>query len=81
LMPRLPRFNQAHPHLAVSLLTSEHGLAGQRGNIDVAIMFGDGRSKHGEARRLFREKVFPVFSTRLVERLQLSLPKDHLARL
>ena len=81
LMPRLPRFHQAHPHLDVSLVTSERGLAGQRGDIDVAILFGDGRSKHGEAHRLFREEVFPVCSPRLVEGLQLPLAKAHLARL
>ncbi|KAB0762890.1 LysR family transcriptional regulator, partial [Pseudomonas aeruginosa] len=79
LMPRLPRFHQAHPHLDVSLVTSERGLAGQRGDIDVAILFGDGRSKHGEAHRLFREEVFPVCSPRLVEGLQLPLAKAHLA--
>ncbi|MEZ1701176.1 LysR family transcriptional regulator [Pseudomonas aeruginosa] len=81
LMPRLPRFHEAHPHLDVSLVTSERGLAGQRGDIDVAILFGDGRSKHGEAHRLFREEVFPVCSPRLVEGLQLPLAKAHLARL
>lgn len=53
----------------------------QRGDIDVAILFGDGRSKHGEAHRLFREEVFPVCSPRLVEGLQLPLAKAHLARL
>ncbi|MBF3198357.1 LysR family transcriptional regulator, partial [Pseudomonas aeruginosa] len=47
----------------------------------VAILFGDGRSKHGEAHRLFREEVFPVCSPRLVEGLQLPLAKAHLARL
>ncbi|MGE2211213.1 LysR substrate-binding domain-containing protein [Pseudomonas aeruginosa] len=49
--------------------------------MDVAILFGDGRSKHGEAHRLFREEVFPVCSPRLVEGLQLPLAKAHLARL
>ncbi|MGV8442383.1 LysR substrate-binding domain-containing protein, partial [Pseudomonas aeruginosa] len=78
LMPSLPRFHQAHPHLDVSLVTSERGLAGQRGDIDVAILFGDGRSKHGEAHRLFREEVFPVCSPRLVEGLQLPLATVHL---
>ncbi|MDF5812609.1 hypothetical protein P4118_16930 [Pseudomonas aeruginosa] len=47
----------------------------------MAILFGDGRSKHGEAHRLFREEVFPVCSPRLVEGLQLPLAKAHLARL
>ncbi len=75
LMPRLPRFHQAHPHLDVSLVTSERGLAGQRGDIDVAILFGDGRSKHGEAHRLFREEVFPVCSPRLVEDCSCRWPR------
>ena len=67
LMPRLPRFHAAHPEIDVSLVTSERSPHLLRAEIDVAIAFGDGRFKHGEALPLFREEVFPVCSPRLLD--------------
>ncbi|WP_028239092.1 choline sulfate utilization transcriptional regulator [Stutzerimonas azotifigens] len=67
LMPRLHRFHEAHPEIDVSLVTSERTLNMLSSEIDVAIAFGDGRFKHGEALLLFREEVFPVCSPRLLE--------------
>jgi putative choline sulfate-utilization transcription factor len=81
LMPRLPRFRQAHPELDVSLLSSERSPNVLRSDVDVAIAFGDGRFKHGEALRLFSEEVFPVCSPRLLEGRALPLPREELARL
>lgn len=81
LTPRLPRFHQVHPHLNVSLVTSERGPAGRRGGTSVAILFDGSRFRHGEAYRLFREEMFPICSPRLVEGLQLPLAKVHLMHL
>jgi len=67
LMPRLQRFHQANPEVDVSLVTSERGMSMLRSEIDVAIAFGDGRFKHGEALLLFREEVFPVCSPQLLK--------------
>ena len=67
LMPRLPRFHQANPQVDVSLVTGERSHAMLRPDIDVAVLFGDGRFHHGESRRLFEEEVFPVCSPRLIE--------------
>ncbi|MBA1203878.1 LysR family transcriptional regulator [Pseudomonas capeferrum] len=67
LMPRLPRFHQANPLVDVSLVTGERSQAMLRPDIDVALLFGDGRFRHGESRRLFEEEVFPVCSPRLIE--------------
>ncbi|WP_437879773.1 choline sulfate utilization transcriptional regulator [Pseudomonas sp. LRF_L74] len=66
LMPRLHRFHQAHPEIDVSLITSERDLAALSPDVDVAISFGDGRVKHGEASLLFSEEVFPVCSPLLL---------------
>ncbi len=81
LMPRLPRFRQANPQLDVSLITSDRSMTALRSDIDVAITFGDGRFKHGEAHRLFSEEVFPVCSPRLLEGRQLPLAKEQLVGL
>ncbi|MEN5093019.1 LysR family transcriptional regulator [Pseudomonas protegens] len=66
LMPRLHRFHQANPQVDVSLVTSERSHSMLRSDIDVAVLFGDGRFKHGESRWLFSEEVFPVCSPLLL---------------
>ncbi|WP_312931777.1 choline sulfate utilization transcriptional regulator [Pseudomonas sp.] len=65
LMPRLQRFHAAYPQVDVSLVTSERGQAMLRPDIDVAVLFGDGRLHQGESRWLFDEEVYPVCSPRL----------------
>lgn len=67
LMPRLPRFYQRNPHLDVSLVTTNRALGVLPGDVDAAIVFGEGRLKRGESRQLFQEEVFPVCSPRLLE--------------
>jgi putative choline sulfate-utilization transcription factor len=81
LMPRLQRFHQLHPEVDVSLITSERDPASLPAEIDVAISFGDGRFKHGEAHLLFREEVFPVCSPQLLEGRPQPLPAAALAQL
>ncbi|WP_213878112.1 LysR family transcriptional regulator [Pseudomonas sp. dw_358] len=85
LMPRLHRFHQAHPQVDVSLVTSERSHAMLRPDIDIAVLFGDGRFKQGESHFLFGEEVFPVCSPRLLNRTcplsasaLLTLPLLHL---
>lgn len=65
LMPRLQRFREAYPQVDVSLVTGERSQAMLRPDIDVAVLFGDGRFQHGESRWLFDEEVFPVCSPAL----------------
>jgi putative choline sulfate-utilization transcription factor len=81
LMPRLQRFHQLHPELDVSLITSARDLAALPAEIDVAIAFGDGRFKHGEAHLLFHEEVFPVCSPQLLKGRDLPLAPTVLAEL
>ncbi|MGE8496964.1 MAG: choline sulfate utilization transcriptional regulator [Pseudomonas sp.] len=78
LMPRLQRFHQRHPEVDVSLITSERDLGTLSSEIDVAISFGDGRFKHGEAHLLFGEEVFPVCSPQLLKDLPASEVLQHL---
>lgn len=72
LMPRLQRFHEANPQVDVSLVTGERSQAMLRPDIDVALLFGDGRFHQGECQWLFDEEVFPVCSPRLIDGKVLS---------
>lgn len=78
LMPRLHRFHQRYPQVDVSLVTSERSHAMLGPNIDVAVLFGDGRFRQGESHWLFNEEVFPVCSPRLLSDRTLPLGSDAL---
>ena len=67
LMPRLARFYQLNPAIDVSLVTSNRALHKLAPDIDLAIVFGDGRMQGAESQLLFREEVFPVCSPRLLQ--------------
>ncbi|WP_241157151.1 LysR substrate-binding domain-containing protein, partial [Pseudomonas viridiflava] len=60
----------------VSLVTSERTHSMLRPDIDVAVLFGDGRFKQGESHWLFSEEVFPVCSPQLTAGRTLPLPND-----
>ncbi|WP_431495772.1 choline sulfate utilization transcriptional regulator [Pseudomonas brassicacearum] len=79
LMPRLHRFHAANPQVDVSLVTSERNHNMLRTDIDVAVLFGDGRFKQGESRWLFSEEVFPVCSPLLLKERPLPLSAQALA--
>ena len=74
LMPRLHRFHQANPQVDVSLVTSERNHSMLRSDIDVAVLFGDGRFKQGESLWLFSEEVFPVCSPQWLKDQATPLP-------
>ncbi|WP_449124607.1 choline sulfate utilization transcriptional regulator [Pseudomonas viridiflava] len=78
LMPRLQRFHKLNPDVDVSLVTSERTHSMLRPDIDVAVLFGDGRFKQGESHWLFSEEVFPVCSPQLTAGRALPLPNDTL---
>ncbi|KAF1031005.1 MAG: Glycine cleavage system transcriptional activator [Pseudomonas sp.] len=81
LMPRLHRFHAANPQVDVSLVTSERNHATLRSDIDVAVLFGDGRFKQGDSLWLFNEEVFPVCSPALLENQPSPLPVQRLLEL
>nr|WP_314524058.1 LysR family transcriptional regulator [uncultured Pseudomonas sp.] len=78
LMPRLHRFHAANPSVDVSLVTSERSHNMLRSDIDVAVLFGEGRFKQGESHWLFSEEVFPVCSPLLLQDRALPLPAQAL---
>jgi putative choline sulfate-utilization transcription factor len=78
LMPRLHRFHKLNPDVDVSLVTSERSHNMLRAEVDVAILFGDGRFRQGESHWLFSEEVFPVCSPQLLAGRELPLPNEAL---
>lgn len=78
LMPRLHRFHKLNPDVDVSLVTSERSPGMLRAEVDVAILFGDGRFRQGESHWLFSEEVFPVCSPQLVSGYATPLPNEAL---
>ena len=78
LMPRLHRFHAANPNVDVSLVTSERSHNMLRSDIDVAVLFGEGRFKQGESHWLFSEEVFPVCSPLLLRGRVVPLPAQAL---
>lgn len=67
LMPRLARFYRLHPHVDVSLVTSNRALVRLPVDVDLAIVFGDGRIARAESHLMMPERVFPVCSPRLLQ--------------
>ncbi|MFJ3486671.1 choline sulfate utilization transcriptional regulator [Pseudomonas sp. NPDC090202] len=78
LMPRLHRFHKDNPDVDVSLVTSERSHSMLRADIDVAVLFGDGRFRQGESHWLFSEEVFPVCSPQLLKGRGLPMPVEAL---
>jgi len=67
LTPRLERFYRLYPHIDVSLVTSNRALVQLPADVDLAIVFGDGRVRRAESQLLLRERVFPVCSPGLLQ--------------
>ncbi|HEV7416261.1 LysR substrate-binding domain-containing protein [Tianweitania sediminis] len=69
LMPRLAGLYETHPGIAVNVLTTSQGAPRLTASVDMAIRFGSGSWSDGEVHRLFHERVEPVCSPELAERL------------
>lgn len=67
LLPRLPRLEQSHPQLEVSVLVDQKIDALQRGDADLAIRMGQGRWPDVRSEPLMDETLFPVMSAALFE--------------
>jgi len=65
LMPRLGRFMQRHPDIAVNIHTSNALVDFQREDVDLAIRFGGGNWPEVEAHKFLDEEFYPVASPRL----------------
>ena len=62
LMPRLPRFQDAHPNVAVRLVASDDERDCLADDIQISIIHGNGEWAGYHSQLLFEEEVFPVCS-------------------
>jgi len=67
LVPRLHRFQNAHPETEIRLSTSPQLTDFDRDGIDLAIRYGRGRWPGVTSMRLFTPEEFPVCSPRLLQ--------------
>jgi LysR family glycine cleavage system transcriptional activator len=74
LVPRLPRFQAAHPEIEVRLVTSQRLVDFTREDIDVAIRFGHGKWPGLKAERMFGERLTPLCGKAFID--QIRTPED-----
>src|SRR5207244_5776304 len=75
-VPRLGRFEEAHPHVDVWLSAARDLVDFAAGEIDLAIRYGAGRYPALETIRLMTETVIPVASPELIAANPLNEPSD-----
>lgn len=77
LVPRLHRFQKAHPEMEIRLSTTPALANFERDGIDLAVRYGRGRWPGVTALRLFTPMEFPVCSPKLLEGAKpLRTPQD-----
>ncbi|HEX6859106.1 MAG TPA: transcriptional regulator GcvA [Caulobacteraceae bacterium] len=76
LVPRLGKFEQAHPHVDVWLSAGMDIVDFASGEVDLAIRYGSGRYPGLEVARLLSETVIPVASPELLANTPLNDPAD-----
>jgi LysR family glycine cleavage system transcriptional activator len=70
LVPRLPRFQEAHPEIDVRLMTTQRLVDFAREDVDVAIRFGTGRWAGVKVERMFGEVLTPLCGKRFIDELK-----------
>ncbi len=78
LIPRLPRFTEAHPGITINFATKLVPFDFAREPLDAAIHFGDPVWPGAKLHRLMGEEIVPVAAPALVARLGLAAPADML---
>ncbi|WP_353182130.1 transcriptional regulator GcvA [Bosea sp. (in: a-proteobacteria)] len=76
LIPRLPRFTEAHPGITINFATKLVPFDFAREPLDAAVHFGDPVWPGARLHRLMGEEIVPVASPALVARFGLSEPAD-----
>jgi DNA-binding transcriptional LysR family regulator len=70
LVPRLHRFQEAHPEIDVRLMTTQRLVDFAREDVDVAIRFGTGRWPGVKVERMFGEVLTPLCGKRFIDELK-----------
>lgn len=67
LLPKISDFRRVNPQVRLKIVTQDTGVNLMRGDIDVAIRYGDGKWPDGKAVALFNDDIFPVCSPAYLE--------------
>ena len=78
LLPRLSEFGVAEPEIDLNLVISDKYLDLDEENIDLAIRYGAHLPRGVRSWRLFKERLFPVYSPKYRARSALEAPEDFL---
>jgi DNA-binding transcriptional LysR family regulator len=70
LVPRLPRFQAAHPEIDVRLMTTQRLVDFAREDIDVGIRFGTGKWPGVKVERMFGEVLSPLCGRQFIDRIK-----------
>ncbi|AHG18446.1 transcriptional regulator [Chania multitudinisentens RB-25] len=77
LLPRLPKFRAAHPHLELTFDISDQLRDFDADDVDIAIRFGAGNYRGAHAERLFDTAIVPVCNPELLASgIRLKEPRD-----
>lgn len=76
LVPRLPSFRARHPELDLRIAADARLVVPGRGGIDACVRYGPGGYEGVEHTRLSVERITPVASPVLLERVPLATPAD-----
>ncbi|OWJ69181.1 transcriptional regulator GcvA [Inquilinus limosus] len=76
LLPRLGRFQQAHPGIDLRIIASSLLSNFQNDGVDIAIRYGPGRYPDLTAELLMSETMFPVASPALLKNKPVKTPTD-----
>ncbi|HET6395389.1 MAG TPA: LysR substrate-binding domain-containing protein [Pseudoxanthomonas sp.] len=76
LLPRLPRFCQAHPHVRLDIQTDSAFSRFEEGGPDLGVRYGEGQWPGLHAHHLMDDELFPVASPALVQRARIAGPRD-----
>lgn len=80
LMPRLPAFRALHPDIRVQLSSSHAEADFSRADVDLDIRYGSAKWTNLHVETIFTEKIVPLISPRLKEKLNIQHPADLLTQ-
>lgn len=77
LLPRIASFSSAHPEVKLRIITQDAMTNIEGGEVDLAIRYGNGAWRDGQAELLFDDEVFPICSAEYAEKAaRISKPSD-----
>ena len=76
LMPRLPDFRAQHPDIRVQLSSSHAEADFSRADVDLDIRYGTAKWNNLHVETIFTEKVVPLISPQLKQKLDIRQPAD-----